>query len=197
MRRLWICGRAAAALLRRLRQPAPACERSGEPLPEPGLRRRSEGHSGGEPRSSRALGRARNGADNRPASARGRAWGAGRPGIHLRRCEADLRAALTAARGDHGRHWRLEYSRQCPRLQGDTQRWLSHPHPRPQGVSLLHLDRRQARTSNSTGGTARLTGKTTQAQLNQGAAAAQKDQHSTGKSYVNSQQGLPNVVVVP
>ena len=52
-------------------------------------------------------------------------------------------------------------------------------------------------TSNSTGGTARLTGKTTQAQLNQGAAAAQKDQHSTGKSYVNSQQGLPNVVVVP
>lgn len=52
-------------------------------------------------------------------------------------------------------------------------------------------------TSNGSGGAAPLTGKATQAQLNQGAAAAQKVQHSTGKSYVNSQQGLPNVVVVP
>lgn len=51
--------------------------------------------------------------------------------------------------------------------------------------------------SNSGGSTAGLSGKATQSQLNQGAAAAQKVQHSTGKSYVNSQQGLPNVVVVP
>ncbi|MGO9753006.1 MAG: hypothetical protein ACLP8S_27745 [Solirubrobacteraceae bacterium] len=60
--------------------------------------------------------------------------------------------------------------------------------------------KRAAKTQSSTqpGATQQLsTSKPTQQQLSQGAAVVRKVQQASGKSYVNSQQGLPNVVAVP
>ncbi len=77
--------------------------------------------------------------------------------------------------------------------------------PRPtarkvSGARLKSAARTRSSTNSSTGagtGQALTNAKPTQQQLDQGAAAVRRVQQATGKSYVNSQQGLPNEVSVP